>query len=103
MVLAWSANFQIDVDTNSVSDLDANFQSDGQTVLIHCMVLTLTASMPRSVRQSVMLCIEYLVNPAMVGLNIGWDCLSCNALQARMTVMNFHCFSEATDSPLAQP
>ena len=36
-------------------------------------------------------------------LNIGWDCLSCNGLWNRLTSGNFHCFSEATDSPLGQP
>ena len=39
----------------------------------------------------------------LTGLNIGWDCPSCNGLWAHMTSGNFHCFSEDADSPLAQP
>ena len=34
----------------------------------------------------------------LADMNKGWDCLSCN-----MTDVNFRSFSEATDSPLAQP
>ena len=39
----------------------------------------------------------------LVGLNIGWDCPSCNGLWVLVTGGNFLSFSKATDSPLAQP
>ena len=34
------------------------------------------------------------------GFTVDWDCLSCNGLWVHVTGGNFHCFSEATGSPL---
>ena len=39
----------------------------------------------------------------LFGLNIGWDCLSCNGFWSNATSGNFSHFSETNDSPLVQP
>ena len=41
-------------------------------------------------------------HPLLTGQNIGWDCLLCNGLWAHVTSGNFHHFSKATESSLAQ-